>query len=206
MRYNTEEKKMALPEYGRNIQNMVDHCLTITDREERMHCANTIIDIMGNMFPHLRDVNDFKHILWDHLAIMSDFKLDIDYPYDVVKKEDLFARPPHIPYPNNRIHYRHYGKIIEQLIDKAVEMEPGEERDCLIYLLAMQMKKSLMTWNKESVDDYKVFKDLYELSDGAICIYEEDLELPDFSEMQQQGRSNASVKGTNKKNNSRKKK
>ena len=87
MKYNTEEKKLVMPEYGRNIQNMVDYCITIQDREERKRCANTIINIMGNMFPHLRDVNDFKHILWDHLAIMADFKLDIDYPYEIVRKK-----------------------------------------------------------------------------------------------------------------------
>ena len=98
MKYNTEEKKLVMPEYGRNIQNMVDYCITIEDREERKRCADTIINIMGNMFPHLRDVNDFKHILWDHLAIMADFKLDIDYPYEIVKKEDLYSRPPRIPY------------------------------------------------------------------------------------------------------------
>lgn len=87
MKYNTQEKRLALPEYGRNIQNMVDYCVTIKDREERKRCANAIINVMGNMFPHLRDVNDFKHILWDHLAIMSDFKLDIDYPYEIVKRK-----------------------------------------------------------------------------------------------------------------------
>ena len=103
MKYNTEEKKLVMPEYGRNIQNMVDYCVAIEDREERKRCANTIINIMGNMFPHLRDVNDFKHILWDHLAIMADFKLDIDYPYEIVKKENLYARPPRIPYNNNRM-------------------------------------------------------------------------------------------------------
>ena len=103
MKYNTEEKKLVMPEYGRNIQNMVDYCITIQDREERKRCADTIINIMGNMFPHLRDVNDFKHILWDHLAIMADFKLDIDYPYEIVKKEDLYSRPPRIPYNNSRI-------------------------------------------------------------------------------------------------------
>ena len=92
MKYNTEEKKLVMPEYGRNIQNMVDYCITIQDREERKRCADTIINIMGNMFPHLRDVNDFKHILWDHLAIMADFKLDIDYPYEIVKK--TFTRVP----------------------------------------------------------------------------------------------------------------
>ena len=154
MKYNTEEKKLVMPEYGRNIQNMVDYCITIQDREERKRCADTIINIMGNMFPHLRDVNDFKHILWDHLAIMADFKLDIDYPYEIVKKEDLYSRPPRIPYNNSRIRYRHYGKTLEKMIQKATEFEPGVEKDQLIKLLATQMKKSFLTWNKESVGRY----------------------------------------------------
>lgn len=173
MKYNTEGKRLAMPEYGRNIQNMVDYCVTIEDREERKRCANTIINIMGNMFPHLRDVNDFKHILWDHLAIMADFKLDIDYPYEIVKKENLYARPPRIPYNNNRIRYRHYGKTLELMIRKATELEEGVERDQLIKLLANQMKKSFLTWNKESVDDRKIFKDLDELSNGKIVLDEE---------------------------------
>ena len=169
MKYNTEEKKLVMPEYGRNIQNMVDYCVAIEDREERKRCANTIINIMGNMFPHLRDVNDFKHILWDHLAIMADF----DYPYEIVKKENLYARPPRIPYNNNRIRYRHYGKTLELMIRKATELEAGVEKDQLIKLLATQMKKSFLTWNKESVDDRKIFKDLDELSSGKIVLDEE---------------------------------
>ena len=173
MKYNTEEKKLVMPEYGRNIQNMVDYCVAIEDREERKRCANTIINIMGNMFPHLRDVNDFKHILWDHLAIMADFKLDIDYPYEIVKKENLYARPPRIPYNNNRIRYRHYGKTLELMIRKATELEAGVEKDQLIKLLATQMKQSFLTWNKESVDDRKIFKDLDELSSGKIVLDEE---------------------------------
>ena len=156
MKYNTEEKKLVMPEYGRNIQNMVDYCITIQDREERKRCADTIINIMGNMFPHLRDVNDFKHILWDHLAIMADFKLDIDYPYVIVKKEDLYSRPPRIPYNNSRIRYRHYGKTLEKMIQKATEFEPGVEKDQLIKLLATQMKKSFLTWNKTSTNCRKV--------------------------------------------------
>ena len=173
MQYNTQQKRMPLPEYGRSIQNMVDHALTIEDRAERQRCANTIINIMGNMFPHLRDVPDFKHKLWDHLAIMSDFKLDIDYPYEIVKKENLYARPPRIPYNNNRIRYRHYGRTLELMIRKATELEPGVEKDQLIKLLATQMKKSFLTWNKESVDDRKIFKDLDELSEGQIVLSEE---------------------------------
>ena len=160
MRYNTEEKQLTLPDYGRNIQNMVDHCTQIEDRVERNRCAVTIISIMGNMFPHLRDVADFKHILWDHLAIMSDFQLDVDYPYEIVRKEDLHKRPPRLPYANGRIAYRHYGKIMEQMILVATEMEEGEAKNALIKLLANQMKKLFMTWNKDSVDDRKILKDL----------------------------------------------
>lgn len=177
MNYNTELKRLTLPEYGRNIQNMVDHCITIEDREERKRYANTIINIMGNLFPHLRDVNDFKHILWDHLAIMADFQLDIDYPYEIIKKENFYARPPRIPYNNSRIQYRHYGKTLELMIKKATELEEGDQREQLIRLLANQIKKSFLTWNKESVDDRKIFKDLEELSQGSIVLNEESYKL-----------------------------
>ena len=194
MKYNTEEKKLVMPEYGRNIQNMVDYCITIQDREERKRCADTII----NMFPHLRDVNDFKHILWDHLAIMADFKLDIDYPYEIVKKEDLYSRPPRIPYNNSRIRYRHYGKTLEKMIQKATEFEPGVEKDQLIKLLATQMKKSFLTWNKESVDDRKIFKDLDELSEGQIILDEEVHKLAESRDILARNNTN------NKKNYSRK--
>lgn len=196
MKYNTEEERLVLPEYGRNIQNMVDYCVTIEDREERKRCANTIINIMGNMFPHLRDVNDFKHILWDHLAIMSDFKLDIDYPYEIVKRENLNQKPPRIPYNTNRIRYRHYGKTLELMIRKATELEDGPEKDQLVRLLATQMKKSFLTWNKETVDDRKIFKDLDELSGGAIVLNEEEHKLVESREIL--GRNN---NGGNRKNN-----
>lgn len=98
MQYTSELKRLVLPEYGRNVQQMVDHCMTIEDKAERTRCANTIINIMGNLFPHLRDIEDFKHKLWDHLAIMSDFKLDIDYPYEIIKKENLHTVPESVSY------------------------------------------------------------------------------------------------------------
>ena len=177
MRYNTQEKRLALPEYGRNIQNMVDYCVSISDREERTQCANTIVNIMGNMFPHLRDVNDFKHILWDHLAIMSDFALDIDYPYEVIKREDLYIRPNKLPYSQGKITYKHYGKNLESMINKAIQFEEGEQKEYLISLLANHMKKSFITWNKENVDDRKIFKDLEELSKGTIVLDEEKHKL-----------------------------
>ena len=128
MKYNTQERHLALPEYGRSVQKMVDHALTIEDRDERQRCANTIVKIMGNMFPLLKDMPDFKQKLWDHLAIMSDFKLDIDYPYEVVRPDSLHCNPERIPYANGRIRYRHYGRLLEDLIHKAVEMPEGEER------------------------------------------------------------------------------
>ena len=177
MQYNTQQKRMPLPEYGRSIQNMVDYALTIQDRAERQRCANTIINIMGGMFPHLRDVSDFKHKLWDHLAIMSDFKLDIDYPYEVVKKENLEVKPERIPYSQGRIRYRHYGSILPAMIRKAVNYPDGPEKKQLVSMLANQMKKSFVNWNKDGVDDAKIIADLKDYSDGAINVSAEDLQL-----------------------------
>ena len=156
MQYNTQQKRMPLPEYGRSIQNMVDYALTIQDRAERQRCANTIINIMGNMFPHLRDVPDFKHKLWDHLAIMSGFELDIDYPYEIIRKDNLVTRPEHIPYSTARMRYRHYGHTLEILIKKAIEFPEGNEKRNLIALICNHMKKDYMAWNKDTVDDRKI--------------------------------------------------
>ena len=134
---------MPLPEYGRSVQNMVDHALTIEDREERQRCANTIVNIMGGMFPQLRDMEDFRHKLWDHLAIMSDFKLDIDYPVEIVKKESLEVKPDRIPYSPNVIRFRHYGRFIQDLIKIAVDYPEGDEKKQLIKYIANHMKKGL---------------------------------------------------------------
>jgi hypothetical protein len=183
MKYNTQEKRLVMPEYGRNIQNMVDYCVSIPDRENRTQCANTIINIMGNMFPHLRDVNDFKHILWDHLAIMSDFALDIDYPYEVIKREDVSLKPRKIPYPQAPITYKHYGKNLENMIGRATQFEDGEQKEYLISLLANHMKKSFLTWNKEVVDDRKIFDDLQYLSKGDIVLDEDIHKLTESKEI-----------------------
>lgn len=184
MEYNTQLKKLALPEYGRNIQNMVDFCLTVKDKEERTRCANAIINIMGNLFPHLRDVNDFKHILWDHLAIMSDFQLDIDYPYEIVKKEDLYSKPGHLGYSQPTMHYRHYGKNLERMIEilSNDEIQNPEEREQFLWLVLTHMKKSYMQWNKE-VDDQKIVFDLYELSGRKVDLRDTDIKLPDMKDM-----------------------
>jgi len=177
MEYPTLEGKLIMPEYGRNIQQMIAHALTIEDREERTRCVKTIINIMGNMFPYLRDVNDFKHKLWDHVAIMSDFKLDIDFPYEIVQEENLYTRPETIPYKNSRIRYMHYGRTLEEMIEKVGEYPEGDEKNELIRLIANQMKKCFLTWNKEVVDDRKIFDDLRELSHGKIDVTSDFLKL-----------------------------
>jgi hypothetical protein len=152
---------------------MVDFALTVEDREERNRVVKSIIAIMGNMYPHLRDVSDFRHKLWDHLAIMSDFKLDIDSPFELPTKEKLAEKPEKVPYNNQRIKYRHYGKTIEALIAKAIEIEEQKEKDALILMIANHMKKSFINWNKDSVPDEKIFQDIVELSNGKLIIPEE---------------------------------
>ncbi|NLD24374.1 MAG: DUF4290 domain-containing protein [Bacteroidales bacterium] len=180
MRYNTQKTKLTMPEYGRNIQNMVNHCVGIEDPQERKVCAYTLIDVMGNMFPHLRDVNNFKHILWDHLAIMSDFKLDIEYPYEVIKKEELFSAPGKIEYSRPTMKYRHYGKIMERIIDIATKMEDGDKKMQLMKMIASQMKKSYVQWNKD-VDDQKIYEDLSDLSGGKLKLTREDYVIPEVN-------------------------
>jgi hypothetical protein len=167
--YNTQRKKMKLPEYGRSLQKMVDYAMQIEDKEERNLAVKTIIDIMGTMYPYLRDINDFKHKLWDHIAIMSEFKLDIDYPYDPPKPETFLEKPQRVPYTQSDIRYRHYGKLMEQLIANTANMEDDNSaKTTNIEQLANQMKKSYLTWNKDAVEDEKILDDLKELSKGQL--------------------------------------
>lgn len=175
-----------MPEYGRGIQDMVEYALTLSDRGERQRCANTIVTIMGNMFPHLRDVPDFKHKLWDHLAIMADYKLDIDYPYEITPKQKAESKPEPLAYPMKQIRYRHYGFLLEDLIKKMMVLPEGPERDELTLLVAAQMKRSLGNWNKDAMDDDKVMVDLETYTNGAV-----HLNLEQFQEI-----SNQCMKGT----------
>lgn len=169
MEYNTKQKRLPLPEYGRSVQKMVDHALTIEDRAERQQCAQTIVRIMESMFPNLRnELPDYKRKLWDHLAIMSDFMLDIDYPYEVIKKETFTEPPLRISYKTNEIGYRHYGRIVENMIAHACTMEEGEERDNFVNLILIQMKKNYTAWNKDGVEDKRIFDDLRTISAGKI--------------------------------------
>ena len=177
MEYNTQQRKLPLPEYGRSVQHMVDHALTIEDRKERQRCARTIVNIMGGMFPALRDSADFNRRLWDHLAIMSDFQLDIDYPVEVVKRESLEVKPDRLSYPQKNIRFRHYGRFIEDLAKTAADMPDGEEKQRLLFLVASHMKRDYLNWNKDSVEDQKIFDDLSLLADGKVQLSTADFRL-----------------------------
>lgn len=179
--YKNHLKPLVLPEYGRNIQNMVDHCLTIEDREERTRCARSIIDAMAILFPVQGDQQAYRRKLWDHLALISDFKLDVDLPFDLLKPDSLDESPQPVSKGDSSIRRRQYGHLVEEMVAKACAMEPSEERDAFIELLANHMKKLQLNANPEGVEDVKVFKDLYEMSDGVIEIYPEDLALQDYA-------------------------
>lgn len=186
MDYNSSRKKLVLPEYGRHIQKMVDHALTIEDREERTRFSKAIIGVMGNLFPHLRDVSDFKHKLWDHLAIMADFKLDIDYPYDPPVPENFEAKPDPILYQQGKMTFKHYGRLVEQMINEASEMEDGPLKRHLIMLIGNHMKKSLSNWNKDNATDDRILNDIERLSKGKIKI-EGEVRISDFREIKDTG-------------------
>jgi hypothetical protein len=166
--YNTQREKLALPEYGREIQRMVDHAKTLPDKKERQRCAQTIVAIMDRMFPQNRQNADYKHKLWDHLALMSNFELDIDWPYDIHQAVDITSRPEPMPYPMKDIAVRHYGYMVFELFDKLKQMPPGKERDELARVTANQMKRNLMLWSHGSSDDEKVASDLARFTDGKI--------------------------------------
>lgn len=185
LRYNTQLERLKLPEYGRNIQNMVEHCLTLTDRDARNACARSIIEAMIRLTPQAKNDPDHPRKLWDHLAIISDFRLDIDYPFDQVQKDTLQSAPERVAYGLQNIRYRHYGKSVERLVATASAMEPGQERDTLVRLIANHMKKLMLEVNCDGVDDMKIFKDLAELSHGEIRIHPEEMRLHEFKAVQQ---------------------
>lgn len=168
MEYNTQQPKMIIPEYGRNIQGMIEYCCTLKDRDERNLCARAIIQVMGQLNPHLRDVADFTHKLWDHLFIISEFKLDVDSPYPKPSPETFKEKPERLTYPSGKIRYKHYGKSIEKIIEQAKKLKDGLEKDELTRHIANHLKKSYLNWNKDSITDDVIFKNLQELSGGEL--------------------------------------
>ncbi|MFZ0283447.1 MAG: DUF4290 domain-containing protein [Bacteroidales bacterium] len=170
--YNTQRKRMALPEYGRNVQKMVDHIKTIENRDERNRAAKTIIQIMGNLNPQIRDIGDFRHKLWDHLALIANFDLDIDSPFPPPEASKFVEKPKQIPYQHGGIRYLHYGRIIQLMIAAASEMDDGEEKEYLTTLIVNQMKKSYITWNRSQVSDEVIIGDMKLLSGGKLKMTE----------------------------------
>lgn len=168
--YNTQREKLVMPEYGREIQKMVNHAITLPTKEERQLCAEAIIRLMENKNLQLQESNDYEQTLWDHLYLMSNKQLDIDWPFDVSEAEKIMSKPNPMEHPTGGAHMRHYGRLIEQLFEQLKTMPEGEERDELVRLTANQMKRNLATWGHGSVDDEKVADDLARFTDGKIQI------------------------------------
>ncbi|MGB0147027.1 MAG: DUF4290 domain-containing protein [Flavobacteriaceae bacterium] len=183
LEYNTEREHLIIPEYGRHIQKMVNQAVAMEDREERNKCAKSIIAVMGNLNPHLRDVPDFQHKLWDQLFMISDFKLDVDAPYPKPSPEELSERPEPLAYPQNFPKYRFYGNNIKRMIDVAVKWEDGDKKDALVMTIANHMKKSFLSWNKDTVEDQVIFNHLFELSDGALNLKDSDEDLTEATDL-----------------------
>jgi len=202
LEYNSGRTHLIIPEYGRHIQKLVDHCIGLTDKDERNKMAKAIIDVMGNLQPHLRDVPDFTHKLWDQLFIISDFKLEASSPYPQPSREVLEKRPEALPYPKSTSKYRFYGNNIQIMIDTALTWEDGEMKDALIYTIATHMKKCYLNWNKDTVDDAVIFKHLKELSGGKFDLALKEEVLAESSKLY---RKRTVSKQNNKKNNRYKK-
>ncbi len=182
MEYNSSRDKMVISEYGRNIHKMIDHIKSVKDREKRNQLARATINVMGQLNPHLRDVNDFKHKLWDHLFIMSDFDLDVDSPYPLPSRESFTRKPEPLKYATNNVTFKHYGRHIERIIEKACEIEDGFMKETLVNLIANHLKKSYLTWNRDAVTDEEIAEHLSILSDGKLNL-QDDVKLHQTSDI-----------------------
>lgn len=187
--YNTTRSNLILAEYGRNVQNMVKYIIDLPTKEERNKYAQAVIDLMGFLNPHLRDVADFKHKLWDHLHIISDFKIDVDSPYPKPSPDAASIKPDHIGYPQQKITYKHYGKTVEKLIERAMEEEHPARKAEMVQSIANFMKMAYVQWNKDNVADETILKNLSELSGGALQL-EENVNLNKVEFRPQNNRQN----------------
>ncbi|NIJ46224.1 hypothetical protein FHR24_002708 [Wenyingzhuangia heitensis] len=177
LEYNSERSTLIIPEYGRHVQKLVNHCVALEDDQEREKMAHAIIDVMGNLQPHLRDVPDFKHKLWDQLFIMSKFLLKVESPYEKITIEEANAKPERLNYPKSASKYKFYGNNIQTMIDVALSWEEGDLRDALVLNIANHMKKCYLNWNKDTVEDGVIFNHLAELSKKEIDLRGSDIEL-----------------------------
>jgi hypothetical protein len=195
--YNTERKRLVMPEYGRSIQKMVDYALTIEDRGERLRCARTIVKLMEGFQGHQGEQDDLEQKLWNHLAAISEYRLDIDYPVEIERHDAADGVRERIPYPQKSIGRRHYGAVVEEVIRKIVEIEDEGERKALAGLVANQMKRNLAAWNRDIMGNEKVLDDLAEYTDGKVRLSEDEMNLIS---------DNQAVYGTAQNNGKRKKK
>ena len=168
MEYNTARNYLSMREYGRHIQKMVEHLLTIPDKEERQQQTKSVIELMGFLNPHLKNVEDFRHMLWDHLFFISNFKLDVDSPYPIPKKETYKAKPQPIPYPKRHPKYSHLGKNLEVIIDKALAEQNPEKKAGFANAIAYYMKLSYSNWHKELVHDDAIRSELNAMTKGEL--------------------------------------
>lgn len=182
MEYNSTRPSMVIPEYGRNLQEMIRYTCTIEDREKRNKAAKFIINVMAQMHPQVRDSVDYKHKLWDHLHLISEFKLDVDSPFPLPEPQSLASKPERLQYHEKEIMFRHYGKNIENIIEKAMGYEDGPEKDALVKAIAIHLKKSYLNWNRESVTDELIEEHLKILSDGKLKLHE-DFKLTTTSDL-----------------------
>lgn len=172
MEYNSGRGPLIISEYGRNIQKMIEFTCALKDREERNTAAQAIVGVMGALNPHLRDITDFKHKLWDHLFIISNFKLDVDSPYPMPSPQTLKVKPKKVPYPSHKIRFKHYGRTMELMITELNKMEDGDSKKQLTLTLANFMKFEYLNWNRDAVEDHVIFEHLRELSKGEIILDE----------------------------------
>ncbi|MDA7694486.1 DUF4290 domain-containing protein [Flavobacteriaceae bacterium] len=183
LQYNTTRKQLIIPEYGRHIHKMIELVKEETNIDERNKKAKAIIGVMGNLNPHLRDVPDFQHKLWDQFFIMANFDIEVDSPFDKPQKELLDMKPEKLAYPQNFPKYRFYGNNIKRMIDVAVDWEEGELKDVLVFTIANHMKKNFLSWNKDTVEDVLILAHLEELSGGKLKVAAAQLPLSDSAEL-----------------------
>lgn len=174
MEYNTQRGHLNIAEYGRNIQKMVNAAVEIEDRNERTRAAHMIVSVMSQLNPGVKDSVDYQNTLWDHMFIISGFRLDVDGPFPPPSQEDLTRKPDRLTYTDGRIRFRHYGKNIENIIEKAKAFEEGEEKEALVLTIANHLKKSYLNWNRDSVADDTILAHLEDMSDGQLTVKEGD--------------------------------
>lgn len=172
MEYNTTRKHLEMPEYGRNIQKMILYAISHEDKEKRLKVAQVIVNIMAQMHPKVKDMGDYRQKLWDHLYIISDWKLDVDGPYPPPSREVVESKPGRVPYSFNKIKFKPYGKNIEGVIEKAIAYEEGPEKQAFMKAIANHLKKSYLNWNRDSVNDELIFEHFKEMSDGKLTLDE----------------------------------